>query len=96
MLGYLPDRLLMFDFSLPIGYYFLIKMTAIGYLPDRLLLFKFDLPDRTLPKILRKNSKSTKYLEKNLKKILSPQKYLEKNFYKITDFIKFIKYVTDF
>ena len=55
MLGYLPDRLLMFDFSLPIGYYFLIKMTAIGYLPDRLLLFKLDLPDRTRPKILKKN-----------------------------------------
>jgi len=57
-------------------------MNAIGYLPDRLLLFKFNLPDRTLPKILRKNSKSTKHLEKF--------------FYKITDFIKFIKYVTDF
>ena len=63
MLGYLPDRLLMFDF------------------PDRLLLFKFNLPDRTHPKILRKNSKSTKH---------------RKFFYKITDFIKFIKYVTDF
>jgi len=57
-------------------------MNAIGYLPDRLLLFKFNLPDRTHPKILRKNSKSTKHLEKF--------------FYKITDFIKFIKYVTDF
>jgi len=39
MLGYLSDRLLMFDFSLPIGYYFLIKMTAIGYLPDQLPLY---------------------------------------------------------
>jgi len=57
-------------------------MNAIGYLPDRLLLFKFNLTDRTHPKILRKNSKSTKHLEKF--------------FYKITDFIKFIKYVTDF
>ena len=71
MLGYLPDRLLMVDFSLPIGYYFLIKMNAIGYLPDRLLLFKFNLPDRTHPKILRKNrknSKSTKILRKNFEK----------------------------
>src|SRR2546422_11388348 len=39
-------------------------MNAIGCLPDRLLLFKFNLPDCTLPKILRKNSKSTKILRK--------------------------------
>ena len=71
-------------------------MNAIGYLPDRLLLFKFNLPDRTLSKILRKNSKSTKHLEKNLKKNSKSTKHLEKFFYKITDFIKFIKYVTDF
>jgi hypothetical protein len=71
-------------------------MNAIGYLPDRLLLFKFNLPDRTHPKILRKNSKSTKHLEKNLKKNSKSTKHLEKFFYKITDFIKFIKYVTDF
>jgi len=54
-------------------------MNAIGYLPDRLLLFKFNLPDRTLPKILRKNSKSTKHLEKNLKKNSKSTKHLEKN-----------------
>ena len=71
-------------------------MNAIGYLPDRLLLFKFNLPDRIHPKILGKNSKSTKYLEKNLKKNSKSTKHLEKFFYKITDFIKFIKYVTDF
>ena len=71
-------------------------MNAIGYLPDRLLLFKFNLPDRTHPKILRKNSKFTKHLEKNLKKNSKSTKHLEKFFYKITDFIKFIKYVTDF
>ena len=63
----------MFDFSLPIDYYFLIKMNAIGYLPDRLLSFKLDLPDRTRPKILRKNSKFTKYLEKKFEKKFCPQ-----------------------
>jgi hypothetical protein len=64
-------------------------MNVIGYLPDRLLLFKFNLPNRTHPKILRKNSKSTKHLEKNLKKkILSSQKYLEKNLKKNSKSIK--------
>ena len=71
-------------------------MNAIGCLPDRLLLFKFNLPDRTLPKILRKNSKSTKILRKKFEKNSKSIKHLEKLFYKITDFIKFIKYVTDF
>ena len=71
-------------------------MNAIGYLPDRLLLFKFNLPDRTHPKILRKNSKSTKILRKKFEKNSKSTKYLEKFFYKITDFIKFIKYVTNF
>ena len=71
-------------------------MNAIRCLPDWLLLFKFNLPDRTHPKILRKNSKSTKILRKNLKKNSKFTKHLEIFFYKITDFIKFIKYVTDF
>jgi len=71
-------------------------MNAIGCLPDRLLLFKFNLPDRTLPKILRKILSPQKYLEKNLKKNSKSTKHLENFFYKITDFIKFIKYVTDF
>ena len=71
-------------------------MNAIGYLPDWLLLFKFNLPDRTLPKILRKNSKSTKIFRKKFEKNSKSTKHLENFFYKITDFIKFIKYVTDF
>ena len=70
-------------------------MNAIGYLPNRLLLFKFNLPDRTLPKILRKNSVH-KTLRKKFEKNSKSTKHLEKFFYKITDFIKFIKYVTDF
>ena len=48
------------------------------------------------PIVLEKILSPQKYLEKNLKKNSKSTKHLEKFFYKITDFIKFIKYVTDF
>jgi len=49
-----------------------------------------------IPKYLEKILSPQKYLEKNLKKNSKSTKHLENFFYKITDFIKFIKYVTDF
>ena len=58
-------------------------MNAIGCLPDRLLLFKFNLPDRTLPKILRKNSKSRKILRKKFEKNSKFTKHLENFFIKL-------------
>ena len=64
----------------PIGYYCLNSIYPI------VLFLKY------LEKILSPQ----KYLEKNLKKNSKSTKHLENFFYKITDFIKFIKYVTDF
>ena len=64
----------------PIGYYCINSIYPI------VLFLKY------LEKILSPQ----KYLEKNLKKNSKSTKHLENFFYKITDFIKFIKYVTDF
>src|SRR6185437_28655 len=67
-------------------------MNAIGYLPDRLLLFKFNLPDRTHPKKLRKNSKSTKHLNLLQIKLSINRRYCHVCLWCTSTYYKFTRY----
>ena len=71
-------------------------MNAIGAYPIGYYCLNSIYPIVLFPKYLEKILSPQKYLEKNLKKNSKSTKHLENFFYKITDFIKFIKYVTDF